>query len=173
MEAHRRHDAQRGHRLRHAHARPGRTLQRRPLRAHRPVRQQLRQRPVHLVTREEPAVRPGPHHHEGPVSYGVRGFYALVWDYIMPVPAFIDGSPPGFIQRRGAGPQFPLLPARVADRISSRATSTPTPTRPATNTRTWIWPRSAAAICSPRCSVWTGSRSTAAWPTSAARTGTP
>ena len=32
------------------------------------------------------------------VSYGVRGFYALIWDYILPVPAFIDGSPPGFIQ---------------------------------------------------------------------------
>ena len=31
------------------------------------------------------------------VSYGVRGFYALVWDYIMPVPGFIDSSPPGFI----------------------------------------------------------------------------
>jgi outer membrane receptor protein involved in Fe transport len=31
------------------------------------------------------------------VSYGARGFYACVWDYIMPVPAFIDPSPPGFI----------------------------------------------------------------------------
>ncbi|NLE38428.1 MAG: TonB-dependent receptor [Pirellulaceae bacterium] len=31
------------------------------------------------------------------ISYGVRGFYAMIWDYIMPVPGFIDYSPPGFI----------------------------------------------------------------------------
>ncbi|MBN1591025.1 MAG: TonB-dependent receptor [Pirellulales bacterium] len=31
------------------------------------------------------------------VSYGARGFYALIWDYVMPVPGFIDFSPPGFI----------------------------------------------------------------------------
>jgi len=31
------------------------------------------------------------------VSYGVRGFYSLIWDYIMPVPGFIDYSPPGFV----------------------------------------------------------------------------
>ena len=32
------------------------------------------------------------------ISYGVRGFHAVIWDYILPVPAFIDASPPGFIQ---------------------------------------------------------------------------
>ncbi|MBN2217558.1 MAG: TonB-dependent receptor [Pirellulales bacterium] len=31
------------------------------------------------------------------VTYGVRGFFSLIWDYIMPVPGFIDYSPPGFI----------------------------------------------------------------------------
>ena len=34
------------------------------------------------------------------VSYGVRGFYSLIWDYIMPVPAYIDYSPPGYIAAR-------------------------------------------------------------------------
>ncbi|HEY4760339.1 MAG TPA: TonB-dependent receptor, partial [Thermoguttaceae bacterium] len=32
------------------------------------------------------------------ISYAVRGFYALTWNYIMPVPAYIDPSPPGSIQ---------------------------------------------------------------------------
>ena len=106
------------------------------------------------------------------VSYGVRGFYAVIWDYILPVPAFIDGSPPGFIQRRRFLAAISATSRPNGDRISSRATSTPTPTRPDTSTRTWTWRRSAAAICSPRCSVWIGSPSTETWPMSAARTGT-
>jgi iron complex outermembrane receptor protein len=32
------------------------------------------------------------------LSYGARGFYALIHDYIMPVPAFIDPTAPDFIQ---------------------------------------------------------------------------
>jgi len=31
------------------------------------------------------------------VSYGVRGFFSLIWDYIVPAPGFIDFSPPGYI----------------------------------------------------------------------------
>jgi outer membrane receptor protein involved in Fe transport len=31
------------------------------------------------------------------VAYGVRGFFATIYDYILPVPAYIDPTPPDFI----------------------------------------------------------------------------
>jgi iron complex outermembrane recepter protein len=31
------------------------------------------------------------------ISYGVRGFYATIWDYIMPVPGFVDWTAPNSI----------------------------------------------------------------------------
>jgi iron complex outermembrane recepter protein len=46
------------------------------------------------------------------VSYGARGFYAMIWDYILPVPAFIDGSPPSFIHApKVLGRDFSFFPA--------------------------------------------------------------
>ncbi|MCC6124924.1 MAG: TonB-dependent receptor [Pirellulales bacterium] len=34
---------------------------------------------------------------EDRLSYGVRGFYATIWDYIMPVPGFVDWNAPNSI----------------------------------------------------------------------------
>jgi iron complex outermembrane receptor protein len=44
------------------------------------------------------------------ISYGVRGFYAMIWDYIEPAPAFIDPSAPPALATHYLGRNFQYFP---------------------------------------------------------------
>jgi outer membrane receptor protein involved in Fe transport len=54
------------------------------------------------------------------LSYGVRGFYSLIWDYITPVPGFVDYSPPGWVAApRVLGRNFAyFLPDQRSDLVT-------------------------------------------------------
>lgn len=53
----------------------------------------------------------GIEYHQKPLRYGVRGFHATVWDYIMPVAAWTEPTPPDFIAApRVLGRNFSAFP---------------------------------------------------------------
>jgi iron complex outermembrane receptor protein len=55
------------------------------------------------------------------VSYGARGFYALVWDYIEPVPAFIDPAAPPDLATHFLGRNFQDFPPQNRSDLGTNA----------------------------------------------------
>ena len=81
---------------------PGRTLQRRALCPRRRLRQQLPGRKFDAQAGARLAGGPRHHLRHGPFRYGGRGFYATMWDYIMPTPAYTcatAGTPTNVLDR--------------------------------------------------------------------------